>query len=164
MTDDLNELYRDIIMDHYRYPRGNKSLDDTSVKSEGKNPSCGDEIELSLKIDQDKVKDLSVTCKGCAISVASGSMLSELVVGKNLDEVKKIAVVVKAMLKGDENPDLSKLELGDIEALKGVKDFPVRIKCALLAWTTLIDSIESWENSKEMTVSTTEDNHDGHDH
>lgn len=156
MSDNLHDLYRDIIMDHYQHPRGRKDITDASVRREGKNPSCGDEIELSLKIDGDKVKALSVSCQGCAISVASGSILSELVVGKNLNEVKKIASIVKAMLKGEENPDTEKLDLGDMEALSGVKDFPVRIKCALLSWTTLIDSIESWENSKEFKVSTTE--------
>ena len=156
MSDDLHDLYRDIIMDHYRSPRGKKELDNASVKSEGKNPSCGDELELSLKIDNNTVKDLSISCRGCAISVASGSMLSELVVGKNLGEVKKIANVVKAMLKGEENPGLEKLDLGDLEALQGIKDFPVRIKCALLSWTTLIDSIKSWEDSEEFKISTTE--------
>ncbi|MCP4582938.1 MAG: SUF system NifU family Fe-S cluster assembly protein [candidate division Zixibacteria bacterium] len=156
MSDNLRDLYRDIIMDHYRYPRGKKEIDDASVKSEGKNPSCGDEIKLSLKIDDDRVKEVSVSCQGCAISVASGSILSELVVEKDLDEVKKIARIVKSMLKGEEDPDLGKLEMGDLEALQGVKDFPVRIKCALLSWTTLIEGIESWQNSEEFEVSTTE--------
>ncbi len=156
MSDNLADLYRDIIMDHYRNPRGKKDVLQASVKGEGKNPSCGDEIELSIKIDEDKVKDLSVSCHGCAISVASGSILSELVVGKNLAEVKKIAGIVKSMLKGEENPDIEELDLGDLEALQGVKDFPVRIKCALLSWTTLMDSIESWESSKEFKVTTTE--------
>lgn len=156
MSDNLNELYRDIIMDHYRYPRGKKELEDASVKKNGINPTCGDEIELSLKINHDKVEDLSITCKGCAISVASGSMLSELVKGKTLDEVKKIATVVKSMLKGEDDIDLGSLDLGDLEALQGVKDFPVRIKCALLSWTTLMDSIESWENNKNIKISSSE--------
>jgi nitrogen fixation NifU-like protein len=157
MTDSLNDLYRDIIMDHYRHPRGHKHLHDASVKGEGKNPSCGDEIELELKIDHDKkVEDLAITCKGCAISVASGSMLTEMVKGKSLGEVKKIALVVKAMLKGEKIPEMDELDLGDLEALQGVKDFPVRIKCALLSWSTLIDSIESWEHKQDVKVSSTE--------
>jgi nitrogen fixation NifU-like protein len=156
MSDPLNDLYRDIIMDHYRHPRGHKHIDHASVRSEGKNPSCGDEIELEIKINQDKVQDLAITCKGCAISVASGSMLTELVRGKTLDEVKKIARIVKSMLKGENNPEMEGLDLGDIEALQGVKDYPVRIKCALLSWTTLVDSIESWEHNNNVKVSSTE--------
>jgi nitrogen fixation NifU-like protein len=157
MTDSLNELYRDIIMDHYRHPRGHKHLDDPTVTREGRNPSCGDELALELKIGHDKkVEDLSITCKGCAISVASGSMLSEMVKGKSLAEVKKIAQVVKAMLKGESKPAIDGLDLGELEALQGVKDFPVRIKCALLSWTTLVDSIESWEQKQGLKISSTE--------
>ena len=156
MTDPLNSLYRDIIMDHYRYPRGHKHLEHASVTSEGKNPTCGDEIELALEIEEGKVADISVGCKGCAISVASASMLSELVVGKTLDEVKKIAKAVKALLKGEEDVEHLNVALGDLEALQGVKDYPVRVKCALLSWTTLIESVASWEQEESRKISTTE--------
>lgn len=148
MTDSLDSLYRDIIMDHYRYPRGRKHIDHATVTSGGKNPSCGDEIELALEIEQGRVKDVSVGCKGCAISVASASILSELVVGKSLEEVKKIALAVKAILKGEEDMAAIDFDLGDLKALQGVKNYPVRVKCALLAWTTLVDSVESWEHAK----------------
>jgi len=154
MTDSLNDLYRDIIMDHFRYPRGQKHLDKVDIKTEGKNPTCGDELELELKIDHDIVEDVSVGCKGCAISIASGSILSELVKGKDLQEVKKIARHVKGMLKGENMSD--NFNLGDLEALKGVKDFPVRIKCALLSWTALIDGIDAWEHKEKAKVSSTE--------
>jgi nitrogen fixation NifU-like protein len=103
-------------------------------------------------MDNGTVKDINVNCKGCAISVASGSMLAEYIKGKPLDEVKKIADVVKKMLKGEEfdlSEDLDNEELGDIDSLKGVRKFPVRIKCALLAWMTLIEGLKNYEDGKK---------------
>jgi nitrogen fixation NifU-like protein len=154
MSENINDLYRDIIMDHYKYPRGRKRIDKADVKNEGKNPVCGDEIELSLKVDNGSISDLGVECAGCAISVASGSMLADSLKGKSLAEVRKIAQIVKEVLKGDKPEE--EIDLGDLEALEGVKNFPVRVKCALLAWTTLIDGLESWESKKPKIVSTTE--------
>jgi nitrogen fixation NifU-like protein len=156
MSEKLDEMYRDIIMDHYRYPRGKKRLDHADLENMGKNPACGDEIELSLKMDGDKVADIAIGCQGCAISIASGSMLSEIVKGRSVEEVKKIAAVVKALIKGEPLPKDHGLDLGDIEALQGVKNFPVRIKCALLAWTTLTDSLETYENKLPSHVTSTE--------
>ncbi len=157
MKDQLGDLYRDILMEHYRFPRGKKELPLADLKSEGHNPTCGDEIEIKVKMDGKRVSDVSVNCVGCAISVASGSMLAEIIEGKTIEEVKKIARVVKAMLKGEESNEIKDLDLGDIEALEGVKKFPVRIKCALLSWTTLIDAIEASENDKTVEFSTTEE-------
>lgn len=154
MPDPLEDLYRDIILDHYHYPRGNKKLDNPDITNEGKNPTCGDEIELSLKLNDHKIDDISVACKGCAISVASGSLLAEAIKGKSIPEVKKIASAVKSMLKGE--PVSLNHELGDIEVLKSVNKFPVRVKCALLSWTTLIDCLESMEQKTKPTTSSTE--------
>jgi len=154
MSDELKDMYRDIIMEHYRYPRGHKDIIDPDLINEGQNPSCGDEIEVKVKMDGDKVCDVSIDCVGCAISVASGSMLAEVVEGKTFEEVKKIAAVVKAILKGEEVPE--DIDLGDLEALKGVRKFPVRVKCALLSWTTLVDAIEAKEKNATATASTTE--------
>lgn len=154
MNSNLDDLYRDIILDHYRSPRGRKKLARADIKNEGKNPVCGDEIEVSVKVDDGHVDDISVQCLGCAISVASGSMLVDAIKGKSVEEVKKIARAVKAVLKGEEPED--KIELGDLEALDGVKKFPVRIKCALLSWTTLVEGLEAWENHRQSTVVTTE--------
>jgi len=154
MSENLDKLYRDIIMDHYKYPRGKKKLDSADVTSEGKNPVCGDEIEVQLKLEGDKINDISIECLGCAISVASGSMLADTIKGKSLEEAKKMAAAIKAILKG-EKPD-GDFELGDLEALEGVKNFPVRIKCALLSWTTLIEGLENWENGRKGETVTTE--------
>jgi len=154
VSENLDNLYRDIIMDHYKYPRGRKRLEKADVTSEGKNPVCGDEIEVKLKLDGDRIDDISIECLGCAISVASGSMLADTIKGKSLEEARKIAAAIKAVLKG-EKPD-GDFDLGDLEALEGVKNFPVRIKCALLSWTTLMEGLENWENGKKRDVATTE--------
>jgi nitrogen fixation NifU-like protein len=154
MSDELTDLYRDILMEHYRFPRGHKHVDSPDVATEGHNPVCGDVIEIKLKMDGKNVKDISVNCVGCAVSVASGSMLAEIIEGKSLEEVKKIAATVKALLTGGEYDH--DIDLGDLEALKGVKNFPVRIKCALLSWITLIDAIEARETGRSVKASTTE--------
>ncbi len=146
MSNSLDELYREIILDHYRSPRGKKPVDKIDFASDGQNPSCGDEIAVQVTMDDGTVKDVHVDCKGCAISIASGSMLAEYTKGKSLSEVKMLADAVKKMLKGetDEIPP----ELEDLDALKGVRKFPVRIKCALLAWMTLVEGMKNYENGK----------------
>jgi nitrogen fixation NifU-like protein len=154
MDENLNQLYRDIIMEHYKYPRGKKRLEKADFTGEGKNPVCGDEIELRVKLDGDIIEDISVECLGCAISVASGSMLADTIRGKSIDEVKRIARAVKAILKGEEPEE--EIDLGDLESLEGVKKFPVRIKCALLSWSTLIEGLKGVESGKEIKTVTTE--------
>jgi nitrogen fixation NifU-like protein len=158
MTPSLDDMYREIILDHYRSPRGKKPVDEADIHSEGQNPSCGDEIKVDVDMEDGVLKNVHVNCRGCAISVASGSMLAETVKGKSFAEVEKIAETVRSMLRGEieEVPD----ELGDIDALKGVKQFPVRIKCALLAWATLVDGLKKYAEGKgkeESVVSTEED-------
>jgi nitrogen fixation NifU-like protein len=141
MSNHLDDLYRDILMEHYRFPHGDKDIDDPDLESAGVNPACGDEIDIKVKFSGNRVKDIGVHCMGCAISIASGSILAELVRGKSIEEIKRIAGLVKALLK-DEKID-EDVDLGDLEALKGVKKFPVRIKCALLSWTTLVEALEA---------------------
>jgi nitrogen fixation NifU-like protein len=155
MSESLDEMYRDIILDHYRSPRGKKPLKKTDIASEGHNPSCGDEIDVELQVDDDTVRDVHVHCQGCAISVASGSMLAEIVKGKTLAEAFEIAELVKKVLKGEETaiPD----DLGDLDALKGVRQFPVRIKCALLSWVTLMEGLKDYKEGhrgEKSSVST----------
>jgi nitrogen fixation NifU-like protein len=162
MSSSLDDMYRDIIMDHYRSPRGRSPLAHTDASSEGMNPSCGDEIQVSFEMDKDKdvVSDVHVDCKGCAISTASGSMLAEAVKGKSFEEVLKIAEVVKKMLKGEEVEIPDDPDFEDLSALKGVRQFPVRIKCALLAWVTLVEGMEKYragENGGDKVSTTEED-------
>jgi len=162
MSENLDDMYREIILDHYKAPRGKKPLEDKNIQSDGHNPSCGDELTMQLQVDgKNLVQDVHVDCKGCAISVASASMLAEYIKGKPLDEVKKISETIKKMLKGEETeiPE----DIGDLDSLKGVRQFPVRIKCALLAWMTLIEGVNKYENGTKpepFTVTTEEDTKD----
>lgn len=159
MSSSLDDMYREIIMDHYRSPRGRAPLKKTDASSEGQNPSCGDEIEVAFSMDNDILTDVHVNCKGCAISVASGSMLAETVKGKSFEEVLKIAEIVKKMLKGEEVEIPDDPDFEDLTALQGVRQFPVRIKCALLAWVTLVEGMKKYQagDSAPGKVTTTEE-------
>jgi nitrogen fixation NifU-like protein len=137
---EFDELYRELILDHYRSPRHHDPLGKPDVVAEGYNPLCGDEVELRLNFENGTVSDISVSGRGCSISQASGSMLTDVVIGKPVDEAKHLIELVQEMLTdaGKEPPE----ELGDLEALQGVAKFPVRVKCATLAWHTLADGLE----------------------
>ena len=108
-----------------------------NLEASGVNPSCGDEVTLQLEIEGDRIKEVAVLGRGCAVSTASGSMLAEIIRGRTVDEARQIAEVFKEMMQGEDIPE--ELDLGDLEALTGVRKFPVRIKCALLPWVTLLD-------------------------
>jgi len=137
----LDEIYRDVVLDHYRSPRGRKRLDHCDLENQGLNPTCGDEISLCLAFEGNRVKDVYADCRGCSISVASASMLAELIPGKTREEVERLLQVFKAMMHGEEVPE--GIDIGDLDALQGVKRFPVRVKCALLAWMTLEDALRA---------------------
>ena len=142
----VEELYREVILDHYRKPRHTGELPDADVTVEGVNPSCGDELHLSLRFEGDTVADATITGSGCSISQASASMMTDAIIGKSLDEVDELLDRFKKMMtitEGDAglDPDRPGAVLGDIEALQGVRKFPVRIKCADLAWTALEDAL-----------------------
>jgi nitrogen fixation NifU-like protein len=157
----LEDLYREIILDHYRNPRNRGELDvPPAHRVEGFNPLCGDEIVLFIDVDPEgRVSDIRVGGQGCSISQSSASMMSAAVKGKTLDEIRDLTRAFKAMmsihessLDGDgedaapEPEDVPDVKLGDLEALRGVVKFPVRIKCATLAWNTLgqgIDEVEA---------------------
>ena len=133
---DLDDLYRDVILDHYRQPRNRGALDAASVAAEGFNPSCGDEIQLSILLEDDTVSALRFGGAGCSISQSSASMLTEALAGRSLEDARQLSGHVQAMLT-DDAFDLDAVNLGDLEALSGVARFPVRIKCGLLAWKVL---------------------------
>ena len=158
MSSSLDDMYREVILDHYRSPRGKKPLKQANVSSDGTNPSCGDEIALNAQVEDGIIKDIHVDCRGCAISIASGSMLAELVAGRPFEEVCQIAENVRKMLKGEEDIELPE-DLEDLESLKGVRQFPVRVKCALLAWVTLVEGLKRYRSghqSQTGSVSTEE--------
>lgn len=137
----LDDLYRRVIMDHYQKPRNRGKLDD----SEGliinlNNPTCGDSISLSLKVEDGIVKDAKFLGEGCSISMSSASMMTDAVKGKPVDEALKLAHIFSDLMQGKEIND--SVDLGDIEALQGVAKFPARIKCATLAWKALEQGIK----------------------
>ena len=143
MSLELDDLYREVILDHYRTPRGAAPLPAPDVREEGFNPLCGDELTLELNVEAGVITDLSVRSRGCSISVASGSLLAEALQGKTLAEARQILNGFKAMMQGQ--PPAPGVEMGDLEVLEGVKNFPVRIKCALLPWTTLEQALSRVE-------------------
>jgi len=136
----LEDLYKEVILDHYRAPRNKGRLDPHDVVLERNNPLCGDEIELVLRVDGDTVEGIAFEGKGCSISQASASMMTEKIQGLSAKESGALAESIKAMMAGEEEGDPD--ALGDLVALKGVVKYPVRIKCALLGWNTLLEGLE----------------------
>ena len=139
----LEDLYRDIILDHYKNPRNRGSLEPPAVRSEGHNPLCGDEIEVFLTVDNGIISDIKIGGQGCSISQSSASMMSAAVKGKPVAEARALIHRFKHMMSIDEDgePDTS-APLGDLEALQGVVKFRVRIKCAVLSWNTLAEGLD----------------------
>ena len=150
----LEDLYREIILDHYRNPRNRGELESPpATRVEGFNPLCGDEVVVYLDIADGRVVDVKISGQGCSISQSSASMMSSAVKGKTIDEVRSLIRAFKAMMsiheqrldgdadQGDEAPDAD-VKLGDLEALQGVVKFPVRIKCATLGWNTLAQGLD----------------------
>lgn len=153
----LEDLYREIILDHYRTPRNRGELDPPAIRTEGHNPLCGDEITLYLAVDDSVgtgdaavVSDIKIGGQGCSISQSSASMMTQVVRGKTIGEVKAVLRRFKSMMgintveleAGDDDVDL-----GDLEALQGVVKFPVRIKCAVLSWNTLASALSEASGS-----------------
>ena len=143
----LDDLYRDVILDHYRSPRNRGSMTDPDAHAGGTNPLCGDEISIDLRFADDVVAEVAVQGQGCSISQSSASMMTEAIKGKTRDEIAQLVGRFKGMMSidGGTEPGLDAdrpgAVLGDLEALQGVKKFPVRIKCANLAWTTLEEAL-----------------------
>lgn len=136
----LEDLYKEVILDHYRTPRNKGRLDPHDVALERNNPLCGDEIELFLKFDGENLEGIAFDGKGCSISQASASMMTEKVKGLSVKDASELAETIKSMMAGESDGDPNKL--GDLVSLKGVVKYPVRIKCALLGWNTLVEAIE----------------------
>jgi nitrogen fixation NifU-like protein len=133
---DLKDLYRDVIVDHNRNPRNFGKLDPSDAHADGHNPLCGDRLTMYVNLDQDRIRDVKFEGAGCAISVASASLLTEAVKGKSKDEVHALYEQVHELLtKHDATVDIA--SLGKLAALSGVREFPARVKCASLCWHTL---------------------------
>ncbi|MFS8629576.1 MAG: SUF system NifU family Fe-S cluster assembly protein, partial [Bacillales bacterium] len=139
----LDALYRSVIMDHYKNPRNKGVLEDSSCTVNLNNPTCGDRIQLSLKIEDGIVVDAKHDGEGCSISMSSASMMTELIKGKKVEDAVQFAQVFSKMMLGEEIDDDILDELGDVAALQGVAKFPARIKCATLAWKAMEKGVQN---------------------
>ena len=138
------DLSREIILDHYQNPRNHGRLTAPTVANRGHNPLCGDEVELSLHITEDQIDEIAFSGRGCSISQASASMMTENVKGHTLAEVRD---AVQRFTQSMANRSAAPAELEDeLDALQGVKRYPARVKCALLPWTTLRESLDMYEH------------------
>ncbi len=137
----LNSLYQELILDHYRKPRNKGELPEKTVEIHMANPVCGDEIRLQLQIEDDKIVEARHVGQGCSISQAAVSMMTHLIKGRELTEAEGVAERFTAMMHGDEEAARDR-SMGDLRALQGVSKFPVRIKCALLAFDALQEAIK----------------------
>jgi nitrogen fixation NifU-like protein len=137
----LDEIYKEVILDHYKSPRNKREMADAPLTCSKNNPLCGDEITVYVNAEAGKVLEVSFVGQGCSISQASASMMTESVSGKTVEEVERLATEVRTMLAGDLEPDED--VFGELVALKGVVKYPVRVKCAVLAWDVLLEALAS---------------------
>lgn len=143
MSDELAQLYQEVILDHNKRPRNFGTLSESARQAEGHNPLCGDRLTVYLKLENGDVADIRFTGAGCAISTASASLMTEAVKGKEITEVTRLFDAFHQLLTGD--PDSEKrvrADLGKLAVFAGVRQFPVRVKCATLAWHTLRAALE----------------------
>jgi len=139
-----DDLYRETILDHYHHPRNHGTIEEPSATVEGINPLCGDELTLFLKVDDGKIAEIKLHAKGCSINTASGSMMTEAVQGLSLAEATKNIEAFKNMMLQSKDTEVTLPEsMEELEALQGVKKYPVRIKCALLPWNTLMEGLKT---------------------
>jgi nitrogen fixation protein NifU and related proteins len=136
----LPDLYSEILLDHFRLPRHKGHLEHPTITVEGVNPLCGDELSFDLEFENEQLKNISFTGKGCAISMASASMMAEILYGKSIEEIETWIENFKAFIREGEPPD--GVEMGDIDALAGISKLPVRVKCATLPWTTIAEGLK----------------------
>lgn len=140
MNGDLRDLYQEIILDHNRSPRNFRVMPDANRRVSADNPLCGDSYQLFLKLDAGRIVDISFQGSGCAISKASVSMLSERLMGASIQEAENLFESVHALLTGKQSGQSE--QLGELEALAGVRNYPIRVKCATLGWHALKQAIE----------------------
>ena len=135
--DELTDLYQEIILSHNKRPRNDGSLDPCTHKADGFNPLCGDKLTVFLRKPSESIEEVTCQTEGCAISRASGSIMTTMVKGKTEKEVEEIITGIKELLSGEEEPEVDLAKQGDLASLVGVRKFPARVKCATLAWHAL---------------------------
>ena len=146
----VSALYREVILDHFQNPRYKADLEEFDEEVEGYNPLCGDRVCLRIKISKENflknLKTISVNTEGCSICIASGSIMAEELIGKEIGFIKKYIDRFKQMVKGG---DVISSETGDVEMLEGIKNYPARIKCALLPWTSMEEALSKGDHNNE---------------
>jgi nitrogen fixation NifU-like protein len=143
MDNSLRELYQEVILDHSRHPRHFGTLEDATHKAEGYNPLCGDRVTVTLKLDGDgRVADIKFAGKGCAISQASASLMTDLLAGKTQDQAERVMQGFLHLVKGEPANDLPEDARAHLEVMGGLSEFPMRVKCATLAWHTYKNAVE----------------------
>jgi len=147
---DLRELYQQIILDHNKSPKNFKNVEGATHSSEGYNPLCGDKINLTVKVDGDKIEDIGFEGSGCAISKASASVMTTLVKGKTIAEATELFKKFKNVITSQMSEEVDVESLGKLAVFAGVREFPSRVKCAALAWHTMTAALKD----KDEVVST----------
>jgi len=147
MNEELEDLYQEIILSHNRRPRNDGALDPHTHQAEGFNPLCGDQLTVYVRENGDAAEAVNCACQGCAISRASGSIMTTMVKGKSVPEIDTMVAEVLELLTGDDEPEIDLTVHGDLAALIGVRKFPARIKCATLAWHALSAALHGEEEA-----------------
>ncbi len=150
MENELRELYQQVILDHNKSPRNFRKLETANHHAEGYNPLCGDRIDVYIKLENDKIADISFQGSGCAISKASASLMSTMVKGKTIEEAEKLFKKFHHLITGKINEKVDTDDVGKLAVFAGVREFPSRVKCASLAWHTLNSALK--EENKTVTT------------
>ena len=148
---ELRDLYQQVILDHNKSPRNFRKIDNATKTKEGYNPLCGDRINIYLILEDNVVKDISFQGSGCAISKASASLMSSIIKGKTIKEAEELFNKFHNLITGKLNDDVDLDELGKLAVFAGVREFPVRVKCASLAWHTMMSAVKEDENKTVTT-------------
>jgi nitrogen fixation NifU-like protein len=149
MDDSLRELYQEVILDHSRHPRHFGALADATHVGEGFNPLCGDRVKIYLLLDKDnRIADIKFEGKGCAISQASASLMTDMIVGRSVEEAEKLMGGFLNLVKGEDVEGLSPDDRERLDVMGGVSAFPMRVKCATLAWHTMKSALEGGSTAK----------------
>jgi nitrogen fixation NifU-like protein len=153
MDPSLRELYQEVILDHSRHPRHFGRLEQPTHKAEGFNPLCGDRVDVTLVLDRDsRVTDIKFTGKGCAISQASASLMTELLAGRTVEDAKRLMQGFLHLVRGEEAEGLTPDDREHLEAMSGLSEFPMRVKCATLAWHTFKNAVEEGHTAQESNI------------
>ena len=147
MIEQLDELYREVILEHFKHSAHAGQIPDAEIRAAGNNPLCGDDVKFDLKMNRDRIERVRFAGKGCAISQAACSMLAQELEGKTVTDAGQLIEAMKGLMQGQE-PN-GAVELGDLESLAGVRKFPVRVKCAALSWNVVEEGLAEYVGSKK---------------